>query len=91
MQKHIECHITGRVQMVMYRDFAMRNAKRLGIVGTVRNLPDGRVHLIAEGDELQLMSYIEKLSKGSALSHVEHIDVDWSNAREGFTDFSIRY
>ena len=57
--KRIECHIEGRVQMVMYRDFAMRKAKLLGLSGTVKNNDDGTVTLVAEGEEEQLGVYIE--------------------------------
>ena len=40
--KQIECVIIGRVQLVMFRDFARRKARKLGIAGTVENLPDAR-------------------------------------------------
>jgi acylphosphatase len=91
MTKRLECHITGRVQLVMYRDFAMRHARALNIVGTVENMKDGGVHLIAEGDELSLSSYLEKLKRGPVLAHVEHCEATWSEPHGGFTDFSISY
>lgn len=77
--------------MVMYRDFAMRKATTLGIVGTVRNLSDGRVHVVAEGEEEQLTIYIEKLKRGSVLAHVEHVTLSWHDAVGAFTKFSILY
>ncbi len=91
MKKRIECHIEGRVQVVMYRDFALRHAKKFGLVGTVKNLQDGRVQVIAEGEEEILQQYVEKLRKGSVLSHVEHVEVTWKEAHGTMTDFSILY
>ncbi len=83
--------VHGRVQMVMYRDFAQRNARSRGIVGSVRNLSDGTVEIVAEGEEDILKSYIERLKKGSLLSRVENIDVSWSEPTRTHTDFSIIY
>ena len=91
MKKRIECHIEGRVQMVMYRDFAVRKATALGVVGTVQNMPDGSVLLNAEGEESFINLYIEKLKRGSVLSHVEHVEVLWSEPHGQWSDFRIVY
>ena len=77
--------------MVMYRDFAMRKARSLGIVGEVWNEEDGSVRLIAEGEEDALIAYIEKLKRGSALSHVERVAVDWKDATGQHSSFTIKY
>ena len=63
MQKHIECLIKGRVQGVMFRDFAQRNARKRGVVGWVKNELDGSVSLVAEGDEATLKEYIELIKE----------------------------
>ncbi len=91
MIKRIECVVYGRVQLVMYRDFATRKAKSLGIVGSVRNMDDGKVFVIAEGEEEMLTTYIKKLQKGSVLSHVEQVTVVWSEPQGVFTNFTIVY
>lgn len=91
MQKRIECSIVGRVQMVMYRDFATRKARALGLVGTVKNMDDGTVFVVAEGEESELMLFIEKLKTGPLLASVEHVDVAWKDASEEFSDFHIVY
>ena len=50
-QKRIHLLIRGRVQGVYFRAAAMREARRLGITGWVRNRPDGTVEVVAEGEE----------------------------------------
>ncbi|MDP3735665.1 MAG: acylphosphatase [bacterium] len=90
-QKEILCRITGRVQMVMYRDFAKRNARRLHLVGTVQNMPDGSVRVEAEGREEDLRAFIEILKKGPLLSSVEHVAVAWNEPQGNYSDFRIVY
>lgn len=91
MQKRIECIVSGRVQMVMYRDFATRKAKRLGLVGEVVNLPDGTVRVIAEGLEEKLNAYILELKRGPILARIARVDVVWNNATNTYTKFMITY
>lgn len=89
--KLIRVKIFGRVQLVMYRDFAMRKARKLGLVGTVRNLGDGSVEVIAEGKEDQLLFYLKHLQRGSVLSRVEKIEAEWGNPTHKFENFNIIY
>lgn len=95
MQKRIECSIKGRVQGVMFRDFAQRNARKRGLVGWVKNELDGSVSLVAEGEEAALKEYIELLWKGPMISRfvarVDMIDTAWSDAVGGMDDFKILY
>lgn len=89
--KEVEVTITGRVQMVMFRDFAQRKARGLKITGTVQNLNDGSVRVVAQGEEDILKKYIEYLNKGSMLSNVENVSVSWREPKEKFTQFKIIY
>ena len=91
MKKQLQANITGRVQMVMYRDFAQRKARKLGIVGSVRNLPNGSVEVIAEGEEEVLNDYVKYLDRGPILAKVENIRIDWAEAKGQFFDFLIVY
>jgi acylphosphatase len=75
----------------MYRDFATRKARNLGIVGEVENKADGTVALVGEGEEEQLLALIEKLKKGPLLARVERVDVDWKEPTGEFRYFHIRY
>lgn len=90
MKKRMECHIIGRVQMVMYRDFARRAARARGITGFVRNEDDSSVAVVAEGEDAALRSYVEELHGGSMLSRVDAVDVTWKDATEEFKDFIIQ-
>lgn len=75
--------------MVMYRDFAQRKARRLGIVGTVQNMKDGSVAVVAEGEEEILKKFIALLRKGSVFAKVERVEIKWMEAMGEFHDFRI--
>ncbi len=89
MDKQIDCAITGSVQLVMFRDFAQRKARKLGIVGTVENLSDDSVKVAAQGSEENLMEFISHLKKGPLLAKVENVSVKWTEVKESFKDFKI--
>lgn len=91
MRKEIECKVTGRVQLVMFRDFATRRARRFGLVGTVQNLEDGSVWVVAQGDEEILLEYIEELKKGPILARVDGVEVSWREPQKAFSGFAIVY
>jgi acylphosphatase len=67
--------VRGRVQGVGFRYFAERAAREIGVKGFVRNLADGSVESVVEGDEVSVARYLEKLRQGPRLSRVDAIDV----------------
>jgi acylphosphatase len=67
-------HVTGRVQGVGYRYFVMREADALGVTGFARNLPDGSVEVVAEGDEAVLADFEGRLRKGPSFARVNHVE-----------------
>ena len=79
----------GRVQGVNYRAFASRNAARLGLVGYVRNLPDGSVEICAEGNRKQLEKLVEQLKAGPPGARVDNLTVTWSDYTGQYSDFSV--
>ncbi len=89
MKKRVECNITGRVQMVMFRDFTKRHARRLELAGLVKNNADGSVTVIAEGEENILHLLLQKLKKGPLLARVDRIDSRWKEPRGDFSQFDI--
>jgi acylphosphatase len=68
--------IGGRVQGVGFRYFAEAAAAREGILGWVRNTPDGRVEIAAEGDAEALERFERRIRQGPPHARVERVDVD---------------
>lgn len=68
--------VTGRVQNVTYRDSTRQEAERLGVVGWVRNLPDGSVEAELEGPEPVLHELLRWMHDGPLLAHVEAVQVE---------------
>jgi acylphosphatase len=62
--------VAGRVQGVGYRNFVRRQALRLGLAGVAANLPDGRVEVVAEGEEAALAELERRLRRGPPLARV---------------------
>lgn len=91
MMERLEVSVLGRVQLVMYRDFAARKARGLGLVGTVQNIPDGTVRVIAEGSRKKLDAFVLKLREGSLFSKVEEVQSVFSGATGEFEKFCILY
>lgn len=83
--------VRGRVQGVLFRSFAERHARRLGLVGYARNLFDGRVEVAAEGERSALEELLKQLHRGPTGARVEGVEVEWGEAEERFRDFSIRH
>ncbi len=78
--------------MVMYRDFTKRNAYKLGLVGAVRNMGDGSVHIEAEGDGEKLAEFVRVLHKGPFFSRVKSVTVSHAEPATGnYSDFRIVY
>ncbi|WP_333653728.1 acylphosphatase [Dissulfurispira sp.] len=91
MKTKAHLYISGRVQGVYYRAFTQEVADSLGLKGWVRNLPDGRVEAVFEGERELIEEAILKCKQGPPYANVTNIDVTWENQPEGFSDFSIRY
>lgn len=67
--------IGGIVQGVGYRAFAQRKASQLGITGFARNLPDGSVEVLAQGDSELLRRLVEYLHEGPSLASIDNIEI----------------
>lgn len=91
MIRRVHIFVSGKVQGVFYRDFTRRQAKRLNLTGWVRNLLDGRVEVLAEGEEEELKKLIEELKKGAPGAKVQEIKINWEEPTFEFDDFEIIY
>ena len=87
--QEIHCIVHGRVQMVMYRDFVKRGARALGLIGWVKNLMDGTVEILAQGEREKLEQLIIRMQKGSMLSRVDDVAVEWRIPTHVFDGFEI--
>jgi acylphosphatase len=81
--------VEGRVQGVGYRYFAMKEAESLGVSGFARNLPDGRVEVVAEGAEDVLATFEARLREGPGFARVSGVVRAEMPAR-GSTGFHVR-
>ena len=84
--------VKGIVQGVGFRYFTVYQAQRIGgITGYVRNLRDGSVEVVAEGEREKLEQLLAQLRKGPTGAHVTGVDVFWENPTGEFTNFGIRW
>ncbi len=91
MKARAHLYISGRVQGVNFRWFTRDVADVLGLCGWVRNLPDGRVEAVFEGDREVIDQAILKCKQGSPASHVTGVELIWENQFQGFDDFELRH
>jgi len=86
-----EIKITGRVQGVGYRYFAVQKANEMGITGWVKNSVDGGVTIIAQGIEAEILTYIDFLYLGPTRSRVDKITTCVMQLVTVFDNFSVKY
>jgi len=83
--------VYGYVQGVFFRAFVSQRASELGLTGYVRNLPQGAVEVLAEGEREKLEKLIGYLHIGPPAAKVEKVVTTWSGYTGKYADFSIRY
>jgi acylphosphatase len=83
--------VSGLVQGVFFRDFTQRQATALGLIGWVRNLPDGRVEALAQGERTDVEALAETLKQGPSSAHVTQVEISWCPPVGNLTGFNIRY
>ena len=86
-----EIIISGRVQGVGYRYFVLRKAEFLNIKGYVKNLYDGRVKVLAIGDDTAIEEFINELQNGPFMSHVSNIDITNIQLTKKYENFSVKF
>ncbi len=83
--------IQGNVQGVGFRHFTRQTAQEQGLTGWVRNLRDGRVEVMAEGEHENLNQLLLRLRKGPISADVNDIDYEFKEAQGEFTAFRVRH
>ena len=91
MEVRAEIIVNGLVQGVGYRYFVMREAKKLGLNGFVKNLYSGEVLTSVEGEKAKVEELIKKLKIGPIHASVKSCKVNWSEPKNEFTDFEVKF
>mgnify|MGYP005858153251 CR=1 FL=1 len=87
----VNIFVSGLVQGVFFRSETRAKAKELGLFGWVRNLANGRVEILAEGEKEKLEKLVDWAKRGPTSARVDGLEVDWQEYKDEFKDFEIRY
>ncbi|MBS7645850.1 MAG: acylphosphatase [Candidatus Bathyarchaeia archaeon] len=91
MRRRTHIYISGQVQGVFFRYETRRVAKELGVSGWVRNLPDGRVEVVAEGEEESIEKLIQFCRRGPPAAKVTNVEVKYEEPKGENRNFIIIY
>ncbi len=89
IRHRVNVFYSGRVQGVGFRYTAKTRANGFDVTGTVRNLPDGRVELVAEGERQELEDFLADLHDSEIGRFVQDENVTWSEAKQDLKGFEI--
>ena len=84
-------YITGRVQGVNFRYYTQQEAEGLGCVGWVRNLRDGRVEVVAEGEQTKVEELARWCHRGPSWASVTNVEIQWETPTGEFKNFGVAY
>lgn len=93
MEEKIKAHIfvSGLVQGVFFRHTTRLRAKESGVVGWVKNLSDGRVEIMVEGDKEKVEELVEWVKKGPPIAKVDKVDVEYLKYVGEFKSFGVEH
>ena len=91
MKVRATIHVEGRVQGVFYRAHTKEQGRKLGLKGYVKNLRNGRVEVVVEGERQKIETLIEWLKIGPSLARVSDVTIEWMPYTGEFKKFSIKY
>jgi acylphosphatase len=89
MMRRVRLLVKGTVQGVSFRYYTKRKADELRVAGTVRNLPEGSVEVVCEGEEQQVLEMIEWCRHGPSSAYVEDVSIKWEHSPDGLKGFDI--
>lgn len=89
--KHMQIFFSGTVQGVGFRFTAERLARRFSVTGFVRNLDDGRVEVVAEGEETVLVDFLTAIRESGMKHYIQDVEAHWSEAQGTFKEFRTTY
>ena len=88
--KRAHVFVSGRVQGVWFRASTRDKAEELSLNGWVRNLPDGRVEAVFEGDDRAVEEMVEWCRHGPTMARVDTVDIEYEKP-QGERSFRIIY
>lgn len=88
--KRAHVWVSGRVQGVFFRQTTETRARELGLTGWVRNLPDGRVEAVAEGEPTALDRWVDYCHAGPPAARVDGVEIRWEAPTGEFAGFETR-
>ena len=91
MKKRAHVFVSGRVQGVFFRATTRKEAEKRRVKGWVKNLRDGRVEAVFEGEGEKVEEMIDFCHRGSSAANVEDVEVEWESNKDEFSEFGIRY
>ena len=91
MEVRAEIVVNGLVQGVGFRYFVMREAKKLGLNGYVKNLYTGEVLTVVEGEKVIVEEMVNKLKIGPIHASVKSCKVDWQTPKNEFKEFEVKF
>ncbi|HID43955.1 MAG TPA: acylphosphatase [Archaeoglobaceae archaeon] len=89
--QRVEVYVSGLVQGVGFRYFTRKMAKEIGVSGYVMNLRDGRVFIVAEGNDEQIEKFLSTIKQGPSFAIVKNIEVLQKGTTGEFSEFKIKY
>ncbi|MBI3312970.1 MAG: acylphosphatase [Candidatus Omnitrophica bacterium] len=89
MKKCLKAVFSGTVQGVGFRFTAERISRHFEVTGYVRNLPNGKVELLAEGEEIIVQDFLKAVRESSMSSYIRDVEIYWSEPEARFKTFSI--
>ena len=89
LNKRVHVYYEGLVQGIGFRFTAERRAISLGLKGWVKNLDDGRVEVLCEGEEQNIKVFLEKMIS-TFKAYIRDIDLEWADATGEYEGFDIR-
>ena len=90
MPKQIKAIFYGRVQGIGFRYTALKIARELGLQGFAKNLADGSVELVAQGEEESINNFVLEIKK-SFSNEIEKVETIWQKPTSTFRDFQIKF
>ena len=85
----VHVHYSGRVQGVGFRYTVRALVPGYDVLGTIRNLPDGRVELVAEGERAELEEFLQAVRDSGLRRNIRDENIGWEEAQDKFRGFEI--